>query len=271
MKRQELLELLTKLDMQPSKKLGQNFLLDNNLIDLIVRSAKLKDNDNVLEIGPGTGHLTEIILKHNVSLTAIEYDLRLAEYLTDHFKDKENFKLIQADAGRVHFDELVGDKPWICLANLPYAVSTVILGRLLEIQNPPERMILLLQKEMADRIAAQPGIKNYGSLSVRVQSFFEAKVIRKVPPDVFCPRPDVDSAILGLERRDYIISVEERKKLFPIIKLAFSQRRKKMIKVLKSQYKEDKLIDAFKALNIDLNARAENLTVKQYLKLAELI
>ena len=265
MKLQDLVNLLDSLDMHPSKKLGQNFLIDDNLLNLIIRSSDLQTGDNVIEIGPGTGHLTEQILKQDISLTAIEYDVRLSEYLSEKYQ-QNNFYLIQADAGRVNFDELTADKEWICLANLPYAVSTVILAKIIECKNPPKRMILLLQKEMADRIASHPGIKNYGALSVRIQSLYKAEIVRVVPPDVFFPKPDVKSAILRLDLLNERPEHEIISSLFKLVKLAFSQRRKRLMKVLKSSYNKD-LEEIFNELNFDRNIRAEQLTVEDFIKL----
>ena len=157
MNKAELLAVLARLDIKPSRRLGQTFLLDPNLLDAMVRLAGACAGQRVLEIGPGTGALTERLLASGCDLTAVELDHRLAGYLRERFADRANFRLVEADACRIDLGELMGGEPFRCLANLPYSCSSQLLAALVSLANPPTDVYCLLQKEMADRLAARVG------------------------------------------------------------------------------------------------------------------
>ncbi len=262
----ELRETLQRLDLKPSRKLGQNFLHDQNILQRIAAESEFAVSDHAIEIGPGTGNLTALLLETGADLTAIEYDVRLAEFLHERFADAENFTLIQADAARVDFTELAQNKAWKCCANLPYSVSTVILARLLAIPNPPEVMTLLLQREMAERIVAGPGSKTFGTMSVRVQAIYDSKLVKVVSPNVFLPRPDVDSAILKLRLKAIRPSPEEFRAISEVVGVCFQKRRKKLSNCLKRYVNADEIAEQ---LGIDLTKRPEQLAVSDFVALGK--
>ncbi len=263
----QLRSLLESLELRPSRKLGQNFLVDRNTILKICNASDTEPGDLVVEIGPGTGAMTEFLLDRNVDLIAVEYDLRLADYLSKRYADRDNFRLVQADAGRVDFDALANGRTWQCNANLPYSVSTVILAKLLGIANPPRSMTLLLQKEMADRIAAAHGNKTYGAMSVRVQTQYVVKTVGTVPPTVFWPQPDVQSAILRLDLRDDRMTRDEFGRFDGFVKHCFSQRRKKLRKRLMALGLNTNIDECLDRADIDPNVRPEVLDVTQFITL----
>jgi 16S rRNA (adenine1518-N6/adenine1519-N6)-dimethyltransferase len=260
MTKTELLAVLTRLDLRPSRKLGQNFLVDPNLAAYIAREGLGDEQGNVIEIGPGTGSLTRHLLDAGNTVTAVEYDVRLAEYLQETFADNDAIRVVQADATRVNFAELVGDAPWRCISNLPYSVGSPVLGRLLELPNPPRRLTILIQKEMAERLTANPGTKIYGSLSVRVQLQYEARLARVVPPSVFWPQPEVDSAVTTLRLREDRLSPTEYRELAKLVNAGFGQRRKKLLRVLSSQFPNRDFATAFEKLGLSPDVRPERLT-----------
>ena len=273
MKKAELLEILDKMNITPSKRFGQNFMLDENLIDFIIRQADISENDLVIEVGPGCGVLTRKLIQAGAMLTAVELDKRICEYLTENLSSN-NFHLKQGDACRVDFDTLFEGREelhniyraghWKCIANLPYSISSPFIAKLIESGNPPAEMLFLLQKETGERFAAKPGTSNYGSLSVLIQLVFDVKYIRTVAPNVFFPPPDIKSALVSFKRKAEFPSPEEVKSFSKTVRTAFSQRRKKMIKALSSVYGKEKCLDVFKNLNISENARAEELSPEQF-------
>lgn len=276
MKKTELLKILDKMKITPSKRFGQNFMIDGNLIDFIVRQADISENELVVEVGPGCGVLTRKLLDAGAMLSAVELDKRISEYLTENLSHK-NFHLHQGDACRVDFDTLFCDREnlykiykqgnWKCIANLPYSISSPFIAKLIESGNPPSEMLFLLQKETGERFAAKPGTKSYGSLSVLIQLVFDVKYIRTVAPNVFFPPPDIKSALVSFKRKKEFPSPSEVKSLSKSVKTAFSQRRKKMIKALSAIYGKERCLEVFKKLNISENARAEELSPKEFQEL----
>ncbi len=269
MKKSELFKIIEPLGFHPGKMLGQNFLIDDNMLDFIVRSANPQKNELVLEVGPGFGALTKRLIDFGSKVTAIEFDHRICDYLRKTFTT-DNFTLIEGDVCKVNLEEILQGCEFRSIANLPYAVSSPFLGILLQLSKPPKEMIFMLQKETAERIAASPSSKAYSALSVRTQLIYDVKILRKVPPQVFYPQPKVESAIVQFVRKSQIPEIEFRKELELFTKLAFSQRRKKMIKALQTIYPKDILLDAFKSLNLKEDIRAEKLSVKQFIDLLKL-
>ena len=271
MNKKELLKNLEKLNMRPGRGLGQNFLLDNNLLDFIARSAKITPGETVLEVGPGFGALTEKLLACGAELYAVEFDHRVCEFLRANHTES-NFHLHEGDGCRVDYAELLGaETPFRAIANLPYAVSSVLIARFLELENPPKQMIFMLQKEMGERLAAQPGKGSYGALSVRVQQLYDVKILRIVPPEVFYPAPAVDSALVEFKLKENIPTVEQRKILEKVVKLAFLNRRKQLGKVLKQNYTEEAIRSALEQVGHPWEIRPEKLTVQEFEKLANLL
>ncbi len=269
MNREELNKALEELNMHPGRGLGQNFLQDNNLLKFIVKNADIKENDLILEVGPGFGALTNLMLDAGAKVYSLEYDHRLIGYLKKHIQNP-NFTLIEGDACKVKFPEFIEDGvPFSSIANLPYAISTVYLARLLELKNPPYKMVFMLQKEMGQRLSAVPGIKNYGSLSVRTQLLYDVKILRVVPPDVFFPPPAVESAIVQFELKKELPESDLIKKTNTLVKVAFAQRRKQLGKVLSNAYNRELVENVFTKLGIAWEIRPDKLSVEDFLNLAK--
>lgn len=273
MNKKELIAELEKLGMRPGRGLGQNFLLDGNLLDWIVRAAGVAPGDRILEVGPGFGALTSRLLAAGAELTAVEFDHRLAAYNREKFSATGHFNLVEADACRVDYDELFPENtPYRSVANLPYAISSVFIAKLLECRNRPRTMFFMLQKEMAERLAAKPDTKAYGALSVRVQLLYQVKIEKIVPPEVFCPPPEVESALISFELRETpLCSDEENKMVSRVVRTAFNQRRKQLGKVLGQMFGKSAVADVFAQLNLPLEIRPDKLDVSDFVAIARLL
>jgi 16S rRNA (adenine1518-N6/adenine1519-N6)-dimethyltransferase len=271
-------ELLEREGIQLTKSLGQNFLHDANQLRRIVAAAELEPTDKVLEIGPGLGPLTELLLENAGEVLAIEKDKRLVEVLRGRFGDNSKLKTKNSKLNLLHDDALEFLKrerrdwsEWKLVANLPYSVASPILVELAQSDRPPRRMVVTLQLEVARRLMAQPGDKDYGVLTLLVQLDFECRRRSgfKIPASCFFPEPDVDSACVCLVRRSQtLLRREQREALVRIVKRAFSQRRKMMMKLLREDWPASKLESVFGALNIPPQVRAEVLNRKQFVELA---
>ena len=271
MKKIELQLLLEKLNIKPSKRLGQNFLIDDNLLEFINKTAAAKTDELIIEIGPGLGALTMLLVNTKAKIIAIEFDSRLAAYLKESIQ-APNFHLIHHDACKLDYRNIIpGNKEYRIIANLPYSITTPLIAKFINMPTPPKDMLFLLQKETAERLAASPNNKNYGSITVQIQNVYKTEYLRTVPPDVFYPKPIVHSAITKFTQKQTIPTTEERILLNRIARAAFSKRRKKMINNLQSEFKEINLKPIFDELNIDYNTRAENLNPAEYLKLTKKI
>ncbi len=272
MTRSEARQLLGRLKIKPSRKLGQNFLVDDNLRHRLIAEAEIRSDERIVEIGPGLGAMTELLLVGGAEVIAIEYDVRLAAYLREHFAAEPRITVLQADAARVDYAELVGEAPWRCLGNLPYAVSSVIVARVLDLDNPPRRMDFVLQKEMAERLAAAPRTKAYGSLSVRTQMLYDIRLNRTISPSVFYPQPQVTSTALSFDRRTGAPDRGHWQWASHLIRIAFQHRRKKLLKALRNDGIDELTCSvAYEAMELSENVRAEELTVSQFRELAERI
>lgn len=264
MNKQQLTAALESIGMRPGRGLGQNFLLDGNLLDYIVRLSAPGKGERILEVGPGFGALTSRLLKAGAEVYAVEFDHRIAEYLRTHI-EKGNFHLTEADACRVDYVELLENRPFRAIANLPYSISTIFIARMLDLPNPPESMFFMLQREMGERLSAVPGTKNYGALSVRTQLRYDVKLEKIVPPEVFFPPPEVDSAIVSFRRHDRYAEKPELCRLLPgVVKTVFAQRRKQMGKVLGQNYGKEKAAAALAAVNLPPEIRPDKLAVDQF-------
>ena len=279
-------ELLAARGIQLTKSLGQNFLHDANQLRRIVKAAELSKNDQVLEIGPGLGPLTELLLQNAGEVLAIEKDARLVELLRVRFGSEfrlqpaghspakppeggtPNFQLLHADALKFLKREPRDWRDWILVANLPYSVASPILVELAQTPQRPERMVATLQLEVAQRLMAGAGDDDYGILSLLVQLDYEPREWFKIPASCFFPEPDVDSACVVLERRAAPLLPENQRETFvKIVKRAFSQRRKMMLKLLREDWPAEKLTPAFEELNISSQERAEKLSLEQFVAL----
>ena len=269
MNKKELIGILNELGMRPGRGLGQNFLIDGNLLDAIARINAPASGEDILEVGPGFGALTARLLASGAHVTAIEFDRRLAEYLRRHLAC-ENLRLVEADACKVDYAQLFPNGNFRAIANLPYSISSVFIARMLELENPPERMFFMLQREMGERLAALPGTKAYGALSVRVQLDYAVRIERIVPPEVFYPPPKVESALVEFRRdRKFALNNLQRDKLRGIVNSAFAQRRKQLGKVLGGVYGRELAAEALRAAGIPPETRPDKLSVADYLRLAK--
>ena len=273
MNKQELINTLESLGMRPGRGLGQNFLLDGNLLDWIVRKSGAAAGEKVLEVGPGFGALTERLIKTGVDLTAIEFDRRIAGYLRQKFANTPNFRLIEADACKVIYRDIFPEGvKFRAIANLPYAISSVFIARMLECLNPPQSMFFMLQKEMGERLAATPGTKAYGALSVRTQLVYEVTVEKIVPPQVFCPPPEVDSALVSFQlRQEPLCDMDTADIVSWLVKMLFNQRRKQMGKVLGSSYGKDTVLQCMSLCGIAPETRPDAVSIDDFFKLIKTI
>lgn len=267
MKLSEMREVLSAREIRLTKSLGQNFLHDGNQLRRIVDAAELTKTDKILEIGPGLGPLTELLLENAGEVLAIEKDGRLVEFLRERFG---GLNLIHDDALEFLRREPRDWSDWKLVANLPYSVASPILVELAQGSRAPKRIVVTLQLEVTQRLMSKAGGKDYGVLTLLVQLDYEPRECFKIPAGCFFPAPDVDSACVVLERRPVpLLSVEQREDFVKIVKRAFSQRRKMVLKLLREDWPIEKLERAFAALNISTQERAEKLSLEQFVALTE--
>jgi len=269
MKLSEIRATLSQIGVSPAKALGQNFLHDQNLARWIVDHAQFTPADYVIEIGPGLGALTRLLLEKGVHVLAIEKDARLATFLRSQFGD-ERLEIVNTDALKFDPRVLFAYRCVKLIGNLPYNISSPLLLKFLEYPSPISLFMLMLQKEMAMRLSASPCTHDYGSLTLRVQLHHRVKYLRTVPATVFLPRPDVDSAVVQLVPRDPIeLPEHDDELLLKLIRIGFSQRRKQLRKLLREYTRDWNALASY--LNIDPNARAEELSLLQWIALANRI
>ena len=267
-------ELVKKYNFKFSKSLGQNFLVDDSVPRDIVSGAEVDENDLVIEIGPGVGTLTAQLLNKAKKVVAIELDNDLIPILTQEIGDNPKFTLIHKDALKVDFNEIIGeDKSVKLVANLPYYVTTPIIVKLLKENYNFKSLTIMIQKEVAERMNAEPGNKDYGSLSLLVQYYCNTRIVRKVPPQCFMPRPKVDSIVIRLDRlEEPKVKVENEKLFFEIIRSSFNMRRKTLWNGVKNVgLSKENLEVAFKEADIDPKRRGETLTIDEFAILSDKI
>lgn len=261
----KILKYLRDNNFFPSKKLGQNFLMNNDFKKKIVNSIDINRNDFVLEIGPGFGALTSYIIEKTNNLTLIEFDKRLAEILKNNFK---NIEIINKDVLRVDLRSIFESKnnieKSIVISNLPYSISSQILINLLKIQKI-DYMVLMVQKEMSDRITSKIGSKKYNGFSIIISLIAHVEKLFDIPATAFHPMPNVTSTVLKItpiKNIDFNILTVEK-----FLRISFLNKRKKLINNLKTKFNEKMIIDSFLKLNININSRPENLKPFQFIEL----
>lgn len=267
--------ILNQYGFSFKKSLGQNFLIDPNILHNITIAAQLNENTGTIEIGPGIGALTEHLARTSKKVIAFEIDDRLHPILEDTLSDYDNVEIIYKDILKVDLQAVIEEKfqsvkDVMVVANLPYYVTTPIIMKLLEERLPLRGIVVMLQKEVADRIAAKPATKEYGSLSIAIQYYTTAETVMVVPKTVFMPQPNVDSAVIRLLlREEPAVKVKSEAFFFTIVKMAFAQRRKTILNNLQNgleQGKEKKplILDALSKAGVDPQRRGETLTLQEF-------
>ncbi len=250
---------------RPSKSLGQNFITDKRVIERIVSEAGITPDDEVLEIGPGLGALTFALARKAARVVAVEKDARLAERLRALLPEWPNVELVCGDALDVDFGTLYKGRRLKVAANLPYSVSSPILVRLLRARELFSTLVLMLQLEVGERISSPPGGKEYGSLSVLIQTYFDVKLLFRVPPSSFWPAPKVDSVVLKLSPLpEPRVRIDDEAAYERILRAAFSSRRKMLGNSLGSALKKGAADRVLAAAGIDRTRRAETLSVEEF-------
>ena len=252
-----------QLEKDANNNLGQNFLIDSNISRKITKLVQGQLGDPILEIGPGTGSLTNELLKDKYRIKAIEIDEGLVNLLSNRFTDISNLEIVHGDAMEYDYSDLKGPW-WIMVSNLPYYMGTRLLIKLITEVELIHRYVVMVQREVAERIVAQPGTKDYGALSVVCSLFTDSKIQFDVNKNCFLPEPKIISTVVTLQREP-LEDTDKRIEAFEIAKVAFQQKRKKIRTALKEIVSENELIE----LNLDPNIRPSNLTPNDYLKLAK--
>ena len=259
-------QMLDAHGIKPSKALGQHFLADANTATNIVRLAGVEPGDRVVEVGPGIGSLTLALADAGAHVLAIEIDRHLLPALREVVEGR-NVEIVHADAMKLHWDELL-DGRWSMVANLPYNVATPMVLQALETAPMIERFLVMVQREAGERLAAGVGDKGFGAVSVKVAYFAEAKVLGSIPPTVFVPKPNVDSTLVRLVRRERPpVTVSDVDRMFALVRAGFATRRKMLRRALAGVVDAE----AFARANVDPTARAETLTLDDWARLTEAV
>lgn len=258
--------ILHRFKLRADKKLGQNFLIDENIVRNIVAAAELSDKDTVLEVGPGIGTLTQGLAESGASVVAVELDKHLLPVLDTTLEGYDNVRIVNGDILQVDIMQTVGVDEFKVCANLPYYITTPIIFALLEKRLPMERLVAMVQKEVAERMAAKPGGKDYGALSVAIQYYTEPEIAFIVPPSSFIPAPSVDSAVIVCKRREKPpVEVCDEALFFRVVKAAFSLRRKMLNNSLKNMgIKGEQVAKWLELAGVDGKRRAETLSLEDF-------
>ncbi|MFU0800572.1 MAG: 16S rRNA (adenine(1518)-N(6)/adenine(1519)-N(6))-dimethyltransferase RsmA [Xylanivirga thermophila] len=267
-------DIISRHGFSFSKTLGQNFLIDRNILDKIIDGANISPGDNVLEVGPGVGTLTRELAGKAKDVVAVEIDKALMPILEETLGDLDNVSIVQGDILKLDLYDLIAryfdDERFKVVANLPYYITTPIIMNFLESGVPVDSIIVMVQKEVAQRMAAQPCSKDYGALTVAVNYYSKPRIITKAPASVFMPKPKVDSMVIALDRREEPpVLVWDKELFFKVIKSAFSMRRKTLLNSLSNLeaytgLTKDALRSALNACGIDGGRRGETLSIEEF-------
>lgn len=277
---QNTIEVLQKYHFNFQKKFGQNFLIDEHVLDKIIRAAEITKDDYVLEIGPGIGTMTQYLACAAREVTAVEIDRALIPILEDTLKEYDNVSIINEDILKVDIAALAkeknGGRPIKVVANLPYYITTPIIMGLFESHVPLESITVMVQKEVADRMQVGPGTKDYGALSLAVQYYAEPYIVANVPPNCFMPRPAVGSAVIRLTRHQKPpVEVMDEKLMFRLIRASFNQRRKTLANGLKNSgelnLSKEVITAAIEKLGKGSSVRGEALDLEEFARLTNII
>lgn len=270
-RREVTLHILKAFGLQTSKRLGQNFLVNEDVVAAIVAAAAIEPGDAVLEIGPGIGTLTQGLAEAGAAVTAVELDARLVTVLGQTLAGYDNVRLVHGDILKVDISREMTKEPYKVVANLPYYITTPILMRLLEQRLPVSLLVTMVQKEVAERMVAEPGGKDYGALSVAVQYYTAPEIVFTVPPSAFIPAPAVESAVIRCAVRAVPpVAVADERMFFRTVKAAFAQRRKTLANGLKAAgLPPAAAAEVLAAAGIDGNRRGETLSLAEFAAVAD--
>lgn len=269
--------VLQKYNFNFQKKFGQNFLIDTHVLDKIIASAEVGEDDCVLEIGPGIGTMTQYLAENAREVVAVEIDKALIPILGDTLSEYDNVTVINEDILKVDINKIVQEKnngqPIKVVANLPYYITTPIIMGLFESHVPLKSITIMVQKEVADRMQVGPGTKDYGALSLAVQYYAKPEIVANVPPNCFMPRPNVGSAVIRLTRYDNPpVQVEDEKYMFSIIRASFNQRRKTLINGLLNAgnlgVTKENILEVLEEMELPATIRGEALTLEKFAELS---
>ncbi len=274
------IEVIQKHGFDFQKKFGQNFLIDAHVLDKIIAAAGITKDDFVLEIGPGIGTMTQYLAEAAREVTAVEIDRNLIPILEETLAEYDNVTVINEDILKLDLERLSreknGGRPIRVVANLPYYITTPIIMGLYESHVPVSSITVMVQKEVAQRMQAGPGSKDYGALSLAVQYYASPYIAANVPPNCFMPRPNVGSAVIHLETyQNPPVSVKDEKLMFALIRASFNQRRKTLLNGLKNaselSFGKEELLETFASLGWKETVRGEELTLEQFAKLSDML
>ncbi len=277
---QNTIEILQKYDFHFQKKYGQNFLIDTHVLEKIVRAAEITAEDFVLEIGPGIGTMTQYLCEKARRVVAVEVDRKLIPVLEETLSGYDNVAVLNEDVLKIDIAELAQEynqgKPIKVVANLPYYITTPIIMGLFEAHVPLESITVMVQKEVAERMQAAPGTKEYGALSLAVQYYAKAEVVANVPPNCFMPRPKVGSAVIRLTRhKDRPVTVSDEAFLFRVVRASFNQRRKTLVNGLGNDaalgVTKEQAVQALEKMGLQPDVRGERLSLQEFAQLSNLL
>lgn len=273
------LAVINRYEFAFQKKFGQNFLIEQGIVEKIVREAGVTKDDFVLEIGPGIGTMTQILCENAREVAAVEIDRKLIPILNDTLSEYDNVTIINDDILKVDINKLAeeknGGRPIKVVANLPYYITTPIIMGLFESHVPLDSITIMVQKEVADRMQTGPGSKDYGALSLAVQFYAKPEIVVNVPPECFMPRPNVGSAVIRLKRHETRpVDVKDEKLMFRIIRASFNQRRKTLANGLNNSpeigYTKEQIAAAIEELGRGASIRGEALTLEEFARLSNI-
>lgn len=277
---QKTIEIIQKYEFDFQKKFGQNFLIDGRVLEKIMDAADISGDDFVLEIGPGIGTMTQYLAERARAVMAVEIDRNLIPILFETLKEYDNVSVLNADILKVDLTKVAEEKnegrPIKVVANLPYYITTPIIMGLFESHVPVENITVMVQKEVADRMQAGPGTKDYGALSLAVQYYAEPYIAANVPPNCFMPRPKVGSAVIRLTRhKNPPVQADNEKLLFQLIRASFNQRRKTLQNGIKNysglNFSKEEVAQALEQMGVSPTIRGEALTLEQFAQLSNLL
>lgn len=276
---QNTIEILKKYNFVFQKKYGQNFLIDTHVLEKIIRAASIGNDDVVLEIGPGIGTLTQYLCENARQVIAVEIDDMLIPILGETLKEYDNVKIVHNDILKVDVNEIVSEYPGSSIkvvANLPYYITTPIIMGLFESGVPIDSITIMVQKEVAERMQAKPGTKDYGALTLAVQYYADAKIMANVPPNCFMPRPAVGSAVINLvKHKEKRYDVKNEDMLFRIIRASFNQRRKTLQNGINNAanlpYTKQQIAEAIEKMGLPTAVRGEKLSLEQFVELSNIL